>query len=325
MRTNLTEIDLALDLLWRNDIKKDMVVMGLAFYGRAYTVNPACTTPGCLYLSGGLKGECSREVGVLLNDEIDQILDMKCVGFCTHGKVKVAMDIYNLGCYSRGYGTFCCEPSVYTETTRYSDEVLNFQKAAQSWADNPTCAVGNSGPAQRSTTADLVVRGTVDSSAVVRQFLLQMGSKCDVWGTVVQQKGWLHLECDTLYNNWVNSSFHEPYLVQYGSFNITNSLTCDPALWEAVLEDDGEDDIICDDDICQDDASLCNEEGFDSDYLGDVSTETLRRRTQWVEKVPHFLVPIPIILIEHVSPDIDECSLLIGKEDKQAAGQIFVR
>jgi hypothetical protein len=75
--TNLSEIDLALDLLWRNDIKKDMVVMGLAFYGRAYTVNPACTTPGCLYLSGGLKGECSREVGVLLNDEIDQILEDK--------------------------------------------------------------------------------------------------------------------------------------------------------------------------------------------------------------------------------------------------------
>ena len=33
--TNLTEIDLALDLLWRNDIDPDQVVLGLGFYGRS--------------------------------------------------------------------------------------------------------------------------------------------------------------------------------------------------------------------------------------------------------------------------------------------------
>lgn len=33
--TNLTEIKLAMDLLWRNDIKPSQVVMGLGFYGRS--------------------------------------------------------------------------------------------------------------------------------------------------------------------------------------------------------------------------------------------------------------------------------------------------
>ena len=33
--TNLTEIKLSMDLLWRNDIDPDKVVMGLGFYGRS--------------------------------------------------------------------------------------------------------------------------------------------------------------------------------------------------------------------------------------------------------------------------------------------------
>lgn len=33
--TNLTEIDLALSLLWRNDIDPSQVVLGLGFYGRS--------------------------------------------------------------------------------------------------------------------------------------------------------------------------------------------------------------------------------------------------------------------------------------------------
>ncbi|KAG2001597.1 hypothetical protein GB937_010039 [Aspergillus fischeri] len=76
--TNLTEMKTAFDLLWRNDIDADMVTMGLAFYGRAYTVaSPNCMEPGCLYLSGGKKGECSDETGVLLNSEIMDIMSSK--------------------------------------------------------------------------------------------------------------------------------------------------------------------------------------------------------------------------------------------------------
>lgn len=33
--TNITEIDIALDLLWRSGIKPEQVVLGLGFYGRS--------------------------------------------------------------------------------------------------------------------------------------------------------------------------------------------------------------------------------------------------------------------------------------------------
>ncbi|KAI9038720.1 uncharacterized protein KD926_010455 [Aspergillus affinis] len=68
---NLTEIKNSLDLLWRNDVKAEQMVMGLAFYGRGYTVaSPSCVEPGCLYLSGSVKTSCSHETGILLNSEI---------------------------------------------------------------------------------------------------------------------------------------------------------------------------------------------------------------------------------------------------------------
>jgi len=74
--SNLTEIELALDLLWRNDIDPDQVVLGLAFYGRAFTVTSAsCTTPGCTYESGANAGPCSNEVSILLNVEIKNIVE----------------------------------------------------------------------------------------------------------------------------------------------------------------------------------------------------------------------------------------------------------
>lgn len=37
MQTNWTEIDEALQLLWRNNIKPANVNMGLGFYGRSFT------------------------------------------------------------------------------------------------------------------------------------------------------------------------------------------------------------------------------------------------------------------------------------------------
>lgn len=76
--TNLTEIKNGLDLLWRNDVKAEQVVMGLAFYGRAYTVaSSSCVEPGCLYLSGSKKADCSYETGILLNSEIVETMHKK--------------------------------------------------------------------------------------------------------------------------------------------------------------------------------------------------------------------------------------------------------
>lgn len=91
--TNLTEITLALNLLWRNDIPSEKVVMGLAFYGRAFTLaDPSCTTPGCLFASGALAGPCSSEVGILMISEIDQIIADKKIEptFYKDAAVKVA-------------------------------------------------------------------------------------------------------------------------------------------------------------------------------------------------------------------------------------------
>lgn len=74
--TNLTEIKTSLDLLWRNDIPPEQVVLGLAFYGRAFRVpDPSCTKPGCIFSSGADAGECSDEVGILMISEIADIIE----------------------------------------------------------------------------------------------------------------------------------------------------------------------------------------------------------------------------------------------------------
>ncbi|OLN85019.1 Killer toxin subunits alpha/beta 4 [Colletotrichum chlorophyti] len=76
--TNITEIDAALDLLWRNEVDQSMVVLGLAFYARAYTLkDPNCIEPQCQFASGAKKGPCSNEAGILLNSEIDNIVKEK--------------------------------------------------------------------------------------------------------------------------------------------------------------------------------------------------------------------------------------------------------
>ncbi|KAJ0421668.1 hypothetical protein BJY00DRAFT_282156 [Aspergillus carlsbadensis] len=72
--TNLTEIRGTLDLLWRNQIPPSKVVLGLAFYSRAFTVeNTNSVDPGCTFLSAADAGPCSAEAGILLNNELDDI------------------------------------------------------------------------------------------------------------------------------------------------------------------------------------------------------------------------------------------------------------
>ncbi|GAB1213968.1 hypothetical protein ATERTT37_003124 [Aspergillus terreus] len=560
--TNLTEIDLALDLLWRNDIKKDMVVMGLAFYGRTYTVNPTCVEPGCMYLSGGVRGSCSREVGVLLNNEIDQIRDskgvsptlykdaavqvlhwdnqwvsydnadtfvlktnfarkrclggvmvwaishdntdgyyskalgrvtgylgsmqfeyddglvtdrtnhsqchwtncgeacpsgwalvprtdewkntkdeymfddtacmgtgsrawccppgktptcgwysfkagrcedgcpsgmkeisststgcrydshqtacctltdsdgevvdgmtlygacewddslecekgvcstamnhilgksptgsgenychdythrekvwpalqmgerkyccdtdrmnrrwqncewvsnvgtitkdMQCVGFCPAGKFKVAMNTYNHGCYHRGYESYCCEPSYYTETTRYSDDVAAFQDALAKWGADPTCS-----------TTDLASRDleTRDDSPVqqVRSFLQsfflacsmaeldRLAGKVQVWDAYMIAHGLKYLVSNTLAGIIGLRSDSESF------DDLSDGLACDPALWNAYLDDSEDVTVPCNFDLCTTDNFLCTEEGFDNEDLVSGHDE-LKRWFQW--------------------------------------------
>lgn len=73
--TNLTEIDAALDLLWRNGVAPDKVNLGLGFYARTYTIeNQACLTPGCPFKAGGHPGACTDTSGILSYREITEVL-----------------------------------------------------------------------------------------------------------------------------------------------------------------------------------------------------------------------------------------------------------
>lgn len=73
--TNLTEIEDALKLLWRNNINPSRVNMGLGFYGRSFTMkDPDCMAAGCEFTEGGNGGECTGTAGVLSAAEITQII-----------------------------------------------------------------------------------------------------------------------------------------------------------------------------------------------------------------------------------------------------------
>jgi chitinase len=72
---NLTEISQGLDLLWRNKINPSKVNLGLAFYGRSFTLQDTfCKIPGCPFSAGGNPGPCTQTSGILLNAEIQQII-----------------------------------------------------------------------------------------------------------------------------------------------------------------------------------------------------------------------------------------------------------
>ena len=73
--TNLTEIDLALDLFWRNDVSPSKIVLGTGFYGRTFRLeDQQCWTPGCAFSGPGEKGECTNTKGFLSYKEVKDIL-----------------------------------------------------------------------------------------------------------------------------------------------------------------------------------------------------------------------------------------------------------
>ena len=75
--TNITEIDLGLDLLWRSGVDPAKVVMGQGWYGRSFTLkDPSCSKPNgvCEFTGGAKAGPCSNAAGILDLEEIDDII-----------------------------------------------------------------------------------------------------------------------------------------------------------------------------------------------------------------------------------------------------------
>jgi chitinase len=94
--TNLTEITDAMDLLWRNDIPMDKVSLALAFYGRGFTAtSPSCLSPGCTFESGSDARSCSREISVVLNSEIDEIISSRGITPTLNQAAAVKILIYD--------------------------------------------------------------------------------------------------------------------------------------------------------------------------------------------------------------------------------------
>lgn len=64
--TNLTEIKLAMDLLWRNDVPPEKVVLGVGFYGRSFQLESrTCSSPGCHFKGSAKAGDCTDNPGTL--------------------------------------------------------------------------------------------------------------------------------------------------------------------------------------------------------------------------------------------------------------------
>ncbi|KXH59987.1 glycosyl hydrolase family 18 [Colletotrichum salicis] len=74
--TNITEIKLALDLYWRNDIPPSKLNLGFGFYGRSFQLSdPSCHEPGCPFVAGASPGPCTKNSGTLAYREIVNIID----------------------------------------------------------------------------------------------------------------------------------------------------------------------------------------------------------------------------------------------------------
>ncbi|KAJ3957714.1 hypothetical protein N0V92_005733 [Colletotrichum tropicale] len=73
--TNLTEIKLALDLYWRNEIPPEKLNLGIGFYGRTFELSDAsCYKPGCQFKGGAAPGPCTKNSGTLAYREIQDII-----------------------------------------------------------------------------------------------------------------------------------------------------------------------------------------------------------------------------------------------------------
>lgn len=76
--TDLQEVDAALGLLWGTQIDSRKVNMGIANYGRGYTVEKKdCAYFGCTYTGPSKAGSCTLQEGILSSCEIRRLISEK--------------------------------------------------------------------------------------------------------------------------------------------------------------------------------------------------------------------------------------------------------
>ena len=73
--TNLSEIKLAMDLFWRNDVPSAKLNLGLGFYGRSFQLfDFSCYQPSCNFKGEAAPGGCSKNSGIFTYKEIQQVI-----------------------------------------------------------------------------------------------------------------------------------------------------------------------------------------------------------------------------------------------------------
>ncbi|GAB1527685.1 hypothetical protein RhiTH_010873 [Rhizoctonia solani] len=74
--SNLTEIDISMNLFWRNNVPSNKVALGLGFYGRSFQLaSSSCTKPGCTFTGPAKAGACTGAAGVLSYSEIQAAIN----------------------------------------------------------------------------------------------------------------------------------------------------------------------------------------------------------------------------------------------------------
>ncbi|KAK6341134.1 hypothetical protein TWF696_008221 [Orbilia brochopaga] len=74
--SNMTEIDLALDLFWRTKVPAKKIHLGFGFYGRSFKLkSPKCSEPGCPFEGPADAGPCTDTAGILSYKEIQSLIE----------------------------------------------------------------------------------------------------------------------------------------------------------------------------------------------------------------------------------------------------------
>jgi GH18 family chitinase len=185
--TNLTEIDSAMDLLWRNNISPSKVVMGLGFYGRAFTmVSPVCKEPGCLFDGPAHMGSCSREKGILLNSEI--LNEMK--------KRKVEPKLYKeeavqVAVWGRQWVSFDDEETLQMKVDRAQERCLG---GVMVWAISHDTEDARYSKALALILGRKALKGSIDNTEKPGTWTKKPFEQCR-WSNCKEScpKGWVHV------------------------------------------------------------------------------------------------------------------------------------